>query len=392
MSSESVAVFLAFLKQGCISFGGPIAHLGYFREEFVRRRKWLDDAAYADLVALCQFLPGPASSQVGIGLGALRAGAPGALAAWAGFTLPSALLMILAGVGLRLLHFSTTAGWLHGLKLAAVAVVAQAVWGMWPRLCPDRARAALALGAALAVLAWSGAAAQIAAIAAAGAIGWRWLPRGVAPAAHGARFRIGRGLSLACAVAFFALLAALPPLAHANHAFAVFDSFYRAGSLVFGGGHVVLPLLRAEVVPRWIGDDAFLAGYGLAQALPGPLFAFAAYLGTAMRVAPAGWAGGLLALGAIFLPAFLLVFAALPHWDALRRMAGMRAALNGINAAVVGILLAALYHPVFTSAVHGPADFGLALAGFALLAWWKLPPLWVVLLCALGGGAMGWAL
>ena len=389
MMAETIVVFLAFLRQGCISFGGPIAHLGYFREEFVKRRKWLDDAAYADLVALCQFLPGPASSQVGIGLGALRAGVPGALAAWVGFTLPSAALMIASAYTMQRLHLATGAGWVHGLKLAAVAVVAQAVWGMWPRLCPDRARAALALGTAVVVLAWSGAAAQIAAIAVAGLIGWRLLPQGSVPATASGQIRIGRVLSFACALVFFVLLGALPLLADANHGFALFDSFYRAGSLVFGGGHVVLPLLRAEVVPRWIGDDAFLAGYGLAQALPGPLFTFAAYLGTAMRGAPAGWAGGVLTLGAIFLPAFLLVFAALPHWNALRRVTGMRAALNGVNAAVVGILLAALYHPVFTSAVRGPADFAVALAGFALLAWWKLAPWRVVLLCALGGAAIG---
>jgi len=388
MIGETTAVFLAFLKQGFISFGGPIAHLGYFREEFVGRRKWLDDEAYADLVALCQFLPGPASSQVGIGLGTLRAGVPGALAAWIGFTLPSAALMISAAYGMQALHVSAGAGWLHGLKLAAVTVVAQAVWSMWPRLCPDRARIALALSSALAVLAWSGAAAQLVAIAAAGTIGWRWLPRRSAPAVSHGPFRLGRRLSLTCAVLFFALLAALPLLARANHALALLDSFYRSGSLVFGGGHVVLPLLRAEVVPRWIGDDAFLAGYGLAQALPGPLFSFAAYLGAAMRVAPTGWGGGLLALGAIYLPAFLLVFAALPHWNGLCRMAGMRAALNGVNAGVVGVLLAALYRPVFTSAVHGAADFALALAGFALLAWWKLPPVWVVLLCAIGGAAI----
>jgi chromate transporter len=388
MSGRAAEVLVAFLRLGCTSFGGPVAHLGYFRAEFVERRKWLDDAAYGDLVALAQFLPGPASSQIGIALGALRAGAPGAMAAWLGFTLPSAVLMILAGYGLSLLH--GPAAWIHGLKLAAVAVVAQAVWGMWPRLCPDRSRAALAVGAALAVLAWSGAAAQIVAIAAAGAIGWRWLPRRVAHRGAGEEFRAGRALSWSCAILFFALLSLLPILASASHGLAVFDSFYRAGSLVFGGGHVVLPLLRAEVVPRWIGDNAFLAGYGIAQAMPGPLFTFAAYLGTAMQGgAPAGWAGGLLALGAIFLPAFLLVFAALPHWSALRRLAPMRAALDGVNAAVVGILLAALYDPVFVTSVRGPADFGLALAAFGLLTLGRIAPLWVVLACALGGAALG---
>lgn len=387
MSKRLGEVFVAFLRLGCMSFGGPIAHLGYFRAEFVERRKWLDDAAYGELVALCQFLPGPASSQVGMGLGILRAGAPGAFSAWLGFTLPSAALMILAGYGLPLLHAG--AGWVHGLKLAAVAVVAQAVWSMGRRLCPDRARAALALGAALLVSGWGGPAAQIAAIAAGGAIGWRWLPRAAAPDQAPEPFKLGRGLSWASAILFVALLAVLPLVAGVGRGFAVFDSFYRAGALVFGGGHVILPLLRAETVPRWIGDDAFLTGYGLAQALPGPLSTFAAYLGTVMRVGPAGWAGGLLALGAIFLPAFLLMFAALPHWQALRRAAGMRAAVDGVNTAVVGVLLAALYDPVFTTAVRGPMDFALALAAFALLALWKLPPLWAVLLCALGGAATG---
>ncbi|MDA8109341.1 MAG: chromate efflux transporter [Betaproteobacteria bacterium] len=389
--AELAAVFLAFLKLGCTSFGGPIAHLGYLRAEFVERRKWLDDAAYTDLVALCQFLPGPASSQVGIGLGAMRAGVPGALAAWLGFTLPSAALMVLAGYGLHVLHISTAAGWVHGLKLAAVAVVAQAVWGMGRQLCPDRARATIAVCAALLALSWSSALAQILAIAAGGVIGWRLLPRGIVAAGEHAEFGIGRRLSWVSLALFFALLGVLPVLARAGagQAISVFDSFYRAGSLVFGGGHVVLPLLRAEVVPRWSDDSAFLAGYGLAQALPGPLFTFAAYLGTAMRGAPAGLAGGLLALCAIFLPAFLLVFAALPHWNALRRMAGVRAALNGVNAAVVGILLAALYDPIFTTAVHAPTDFALALAGFALLTFWKLPPLWVVVLAALGGAVIG---
>lgn len=389
--AELATVFLAFFKLGCTSFGGPIAHLGYLRAEFVERRKWLDDAAYTDLVALCQFLPGPASSQVGIALGVLRAGAPGALAAWVGFTLPSAVLMILSGYGLQILRLSTGAGWVHGLKLAAVAVVAQAVWSMGRQLCPDRSRATIAVCAALLVLGWGSALAQILAIAVGGAIGWRLLPGGTVPAAAHAEFKIRRELSWISALLFVGLLAVLPVLARASasHALAVFDSFYRAGSLVFGGGHVVLPLLRAEVVPRWIGDGAFLAGYGIAQALPGPLFTFAAFLGAAMRGAPAGWLGGLLALCAIFLPAFLLVFAALPHWNALRRMAGIRAALNGVNAAVVGILLAALYDPIFTTAVRGPADFALALAAFALLAFWKLPPLWVVVLAALGGVVIG---
>jgi len=389
MSARVLEVLAAFLRLGCTSFGGPVAHLGYFRAEFVARRKWLDDAAYGDLVALAQFLPGPASSQVGIALGLLRAGLPGALAAWLGFTLPSAAIMIAAGYGLQSLHLSAAAGWMHGLKLAAVAVVAQAIWGMWPRLCPDRPRAALAVGSALAVLACSGAAAQIAVLAAAGLIGWRWLPRGEASAPAGEAWRLPRVVSWLGAVLFFGLLAALPLAARAGASLALFDAFYRAGSLVFGGGHVVLPLLRAAVVPRWIGDDAFLAGYGIAQAVPGPLFTFAAYLGSIAGAGPGGWAGGLLALGAIFLPAFLLVFAALPHWSALRRLAPMRAALDGVNAAVVGILLAALYTPVFVTSVRGPADFGLALTAFGLLVLGRVAPLWAVLACALGGAALG---
>lgn len=383
--------FVAFLKLGCTSFGGPIAHLGYFRHEFVERRRWLDDHAYADLVALCQFLPGPASSQVGIALGASRAGLPGAIAAWIGFTLPSALIMIAFGYGLRLLQGATEAGWLHGLKIAAVAVVAQAVWSMGRQLCPDRTRASFAVVAALLVLAVPGATVQIAAIALGALAGWRILQAPGAVSGDHVDFRIGRRSSAIAWVLFFALLAGLPALAGITgaHAVALIDSFYRAGSLVFGGGHVVLPLLRAEVVPSgWVSDGEFLAGYGVAQALPGPLFTFAAYLGTVAKGSPGGWVAGLLALGAIFLPAFLLVFGALPHWNAWRAKPAMRRALMGINATVVGILLAALYDPIFVSAVRGPADFALALAGFGLLTFWKAPPLWVVALAALGGSLL----
>jgi len=383
-----LAVFAAFLKLGLMSFGGPIAHLGYLRTEFVERRKWLDDAAYADLVALCQFLPGPASSQVGIALGALRAGLPGAVAAWIGFTLPSALIMIAFGYGFQFFEDTHEAGWLHGLKIAAVAVVAQAVWSMGRQLAPDRPRASVAIGAALLVLAWPSTLAQVAVIAAGALIGWRLLPVHDGAAGVYVDFRIGRRTSWVAWILFFGLLVLLPVLAQAtsNHALALFDSFYRSGSLVFGGGHVVLPLLRAEVVPPgWISDEAFLAGYGMAQALPGPLFTFAAYLGTVMEGYPSGWAGGLLTLAAVFLPSFLLVLGALPHWNAWRQKTGMRAALNGINAAVVGILLAALYDPIFTSAIEGRGDFALAAAAFALLVFWKLSPLWVVLFTALGG-------
>lgn len=379
-------LFAAFLKLGLTSFGGPVAHLGYLRSEFVDRRKWLDDAAYADLVALCQLLPGPASSQVGIALGLSRRGLAGGAAAWLGFTLPSALIMIAFGYGLQLLHASADAGWLHGLKLAAVAVVAQAVWNMGRQLCPDRLRASFAMAAALAMLAWSGPSAQLAVIVLAGLLGWRLLPQGTPAAAWQIDFRVGRRTGAVAWVVFFALLALLPLMREGGHALAMFDSFYRTGSLVFGGGHVVLPLLRAEVVPPgWISDDDFLAGYGIAQALPGPLFTFAAYLGTIMQREPNGWAGGLLALCAIFLPAFLLVLGALPHWSRWRGNATLRGALDGVNAAVVGILLAALYNPIFTSTVRVPTDFGLALAAFGLLAFWRVSPLWVTLFCAAVG-------
>ena len=382
-------VFLVFLRLGSTSFGGPIAHLGYLRSEFVERRKWLDDPAYADLVAICQFTPGPASSKIGIALGASRRGIPGAIAAWLGFTLPSALVMIAFAYGVQLLDpAGLQAGWLHGLKIAAVAVVAQAVWSMGRNLCPDATRASFALVAALLVLAWHSALAQFAAILLGALAGWRLLPGAALPSSGHLRFPISRRLAWGAWVSFFVLLAALPALARASgsHAVALFDSFYRAGSLVFGGGHVVLPMLRAEVVPAgWLDDNRFLAGYGIAQALPGPLFTFAAYLGAAAQGEPSGWAGGLLALIAIFLPAFFLALAPLPFWNAWRQHPAIRSVLSGVNAAVVGVLLAALYDPIFTSAIQGPREFALALAAFGLLVFWKLPPLAVVLFAALGG-------
>jgi len=388
---ELPGVFLIFLRLGCTSFGGPIAHLGYLRQEFVERRKWLDDEAFADLVALCQFTPGPASSKIGIALGASRAGVIGGVAAWAGFTLPSALIMIAFGYGLQLIHGATEPGWLHGLKIAAVAVVTQAVWSMGRQLCPDRLRASFAILAALLVLTWTSALAQIAAIALGAIAGWRLLPGATTPSSGHLDFGVSRRAGWTAWVLFFGLLAILPVLARTSgqHAIELFDSFYRAGSLVFGGGHVVLPMLRAEVVPSgWLTDSEFLAGYGVAQAVPGPLFTFAAYLGSVAKGDPSGWIGGLLTLAAIFLPAFLLVFGALPFWNELRLKPSIRSSMNGINAAVVGILLAALYDPIFTSAVRNPADFGLALAAFGLLLFWKLPPLWVVLFAALGGAAL----
>jgi chromate transporter len=385
-------VFRAFLRLGLTSFGGPIAHLGYFRDECVARRGWLSERAYADLVALCQFLPGPASSQVGIGIGLSRAGLPGALAAWAGFTLPSALVMILFALGVAAWGEVLSSGALHGLKVVAVAVVAQAVWGMARQLCPDPPRLTLATAAAVTVLAWPTAWGQVGVIIAGGLLGLG-LFRPQAQDGHAPLpITVSRRMAVAALLLFFGLLIGLPVLAKmtGSHTLALVDAFYRAGSLVFGGGHVVLPLLQAEVVPTgWIGNEAFLAGYGAAQAVPGPLFTFAAYLGAAMGPAPNGWLGGLICLLAVFAPSFLLVLGALPFWERLRRQPRAQAALLGVNAAVVGLLLAALYHPVWTSAIDRPADFGLGLAAFVALIAWKLPPWLVVLGCALGGGLLG---
>jgi len=380
-------VLLVFLRLGVTSFGGPVAHLGYFRAEFVERRKWLDEVAYVDIVALCQFLPGPASSQVGITLGMLRAGLPGALAAWFGFTMPSAVAMIAFGYGVAELGDISHVPWLHGLKIVAVAVVAQAVWGMARSLCPDRERATLAAGAAVLALAEPSAAGQIGAIVAGGLIGWWLLPEASGNKAAPLAVNIGRPLAVGALVLFFALLFGLPALAAAssNHITALIGSFYRSGALVFGGGHVVLPLLQQAVVPPgWVSNDVFLAGYGAAQAVPGPLFTFAAYLGTMMRPAPNGWTGGLISLVAIYLPSFLLLIGILPFWDALRTRMGVQAALKGVNAAVVGLLLAALYRPVWTSAIFTPADFALGVVALLLLVIWRVPPWAVVVLGAVG--------
>ena len=378
-------------RLGLTSFGGPVAHLGYFREEYVRRRRWITEDAYADIVALCQLLPGPTSSQVGVAIGILRAGLPGAVAAWLGFTLPSAILLVAFAFGLQRLGV-TDAGWLHGLKIAAVAVVANAVWGMARSLAPDRERATIAIVSAIVVLAWSGAPGQVLVIVLAGLIGSR-LFSGVSREA-GASLPpvIGRRTAIAAMVLFFALLGGLPILRQVvtNQALVLFDSFFRVGSLVFGGGHVVLPLLQAEVVPPgWVTSEEFVAGYGAAQAVPGPLFTFAAYLGAVRHEPPNGIAGAALALIAIFLPTFLMVVGALPFLRALRARAGFQAALRGINAAVVGLLLAALYHPVWTSAIKTPADFALALVAFALLALWNAPAWLVVVIAAFGGAILG---
>jgi chromate transporter len=381
-------VLRVFLRLGLTSFGGPVAHLGYYRAELVERRKWLDERAYADIVALCQFLPGPASSQTGISIGILRAGLPGGFAAWLGFTLPSAAAMILFAYGVAASGDIAGAAWLHGLKIVAVAVVAQAVWGMARSLAPDRERATIAVAATVAALALPTSIGQIGAILLGGLAGWA-LPGAGMPPNSGAPLAVHlpRGLSIAAAIAFFVLLFGLPLAAALapSHALRLVASFYRSGALVFGGGHVVLPLLQAAVVPpHWVTNDTFLAGYGAAQAVPGPLFTFSAYLGAVMRQPPNGWAGGFLCLAAIFLPSFLLLIGILPFWDGLRRRAGVRKALRGVNAAVVGILLAALYRPVWTSAILSPADFAIGAVAFLLLALWAAPPWLVVILGAVG--------
>ena len=388
-------VFLAFLALGLTSFGGPVAHIGYFREAFVVRRRWLDERGYADLVALCQMLPGPTSSQVGIGIGLTKAGPAGAFAAWLGFTAPSAAALIGFGYGVIAYQDAIPAGVLHGLKAVVVAVVAQAVWGMARTLCPDPPRVTVAVLAAGAVLGFGGSAAQLAAIAGGALAGFLFLrePAG-SPAGSGRAAEAGTGAVALAAVSlalFFLLLVLLPVLASTSpsQTLALADSFYRAGSLVFGGAHVVLPLLEAEVLPPgWVSKDAFLAGYGAAQAVPGPLFTFSAYLGTVMEVPPAGWRGGLICLAAVFAPSFLLVAGTLPWWNALRRLEATRRAMPGINAAVVGLLLAALYDPVWTNGIRSAGDFVLAVAAFALLASWKAPP-WLVVI--LGAGA-GWGM
>ncbi len=381
-------VLLVFLKLGVTCFGGPIAHIGYFREEFVVRRRWIDEAAYADLVALCQFLPGPASSQVGFSIGLTRAGYRGALAAWTGFTLPSALALVLFAYGARTLGGPVWAGLLHGLKLVAVAIVAQAVWAMARALCPDRERASIAVAAALILLLGTAWATQVGAIAIGGLAGLllcRSAPPAGTPHLPLPVSRVAGTLSLA---AFFALLAGLPVLRgmFPSSGVALLESFYRSGALVFGGGHVVLPLLReAFVTPGWVSDDAFLAGYGAAQAVPGPLFTFAAYLGAVVNAEPHGVPGAVLGLIGIFAPGMLVLVGTLPFWGRLRQYATVQAALRGVNAAVVGLLGSALYDPVWTSSVTVPGDFGIALVGFVLLSVWRAPPLLVVAFGALAG-------
>jgi chromate transporter len=381
-AGSGLEVLCVFLKLGLTSFGGPIAHLGYFRREFVIRRAWLDERAYADLVALCQFLPGPASGQTGFAIGLMRAGYPGGLAAWAGFTLPSAILMTLFAYCESALKGPAGDELIHGLKLAAVAIVAQAVLGMARSLTPDPPRATIAV-LALILMAFAPAVwAQITVILLGALAGIVVCRKGADVAIAAAEAPISRRMALVFAAAFFALLA-LSFVPARPGAAALAAAFYRSGALVFGGGHVVLPLLQAATVdPGWVSANAFLAGYGAAQALPGPLFAFAAYLGAVASIGPGGVGGAALALIAIFAPGLMLLMAALVFWRDLRARAGARAAMAGVNAAVVGLLASALYDPVWMGAVEGPADFAIAAAGFVALIVWRAPPLLVVLATA----------
>ncbi|MHB8847346.1 MAG: chromate efflux transporter [Burkholderiales bacterium] len=381
-------IFLIFLRLGFTSFGGPIAHLGYFRREFVERRNWLNEHAYADLVSLCQVLPGPASSQVGMAIGLVRAGIPGAAAAWLGFTLPSAILMVLFGLSLSTVDAHIGTAWLHGLKIVTVAVVAQAIWNMGKTLSAGWRRATLTVCAAIGATAVPAVAGQFATIFAGGMAGWLWLrpsavwPQSLFPVAT------SRSAGLVLLALFFLLLFASWMGGGISAAYPVrlFDGFYRIGAMVFGGGHVVLPLLQAQVVSAgWVDKGVFLAGYGAAQAVPGPLFSFAAFLGAVSVHRPAGWSGAAIALTAIFLPSFLLVAGILPFWERLRRIEAMRRMLSGINAAVVGLLIAAFYNPVWNSAIHGGADFCWAILAFLMLAVWKIPP-WLVVLAAATAG------
>ena len=369
-------LFFIFLKLGLTSFGGPIAHLGYFHAEFVKKRNWFDDHTYADLVALCQFLPGPASSQVGIAIGLSRAGTLGAFAAWLGFTLPSALSLVAFAYGVSIFRSLLPVGWLHGLKIIAVAVVAQALWTMTPKLCPDNKRAGIAVLAATGTCLLPFAFGQVLMIGVGALLGVLFLSEQVELPHNPLEFRITKNAAAAILSVFILLLCGLPILARAttSQAIKLFDSFFRSGALVFGGGHVILPLLKAEVVtPGWVSADAFMAGYGAAQAVPGPLFSFTAYLGTLTKLGPNGWRGALLCLVAAFLPSFFLVFGTLPFWEVFRRQRKMRSAMLGINAAVVGLLLAAFINPVCTSALLVPGDFVLAALFFALLIIWKIP-------------------
>jgi chromate transporter len=389
VTGRALEVLGVATRLGLTSFGGPVAHLGYFREEYVGRRRWLSDRSYADLVGLANFLPGPASSEVGIGVGWIRAGYSGSVLCWLGFTLPSVVLLVLFAWGVQDI---SNQSWLDGLAVVAVAVVAYAVWQMARMLTPDRVRITIAAAAAILVLAWTTPAAQVIAIVAGGALGWLVLRRSARPPeGETSPFPESKRVAILSLLTFGLLLGLLPILSATtqNGTIDLLDGFYRAGSLVFGGGHVVLPLLESEFVgPGWVSESDFLSGYGAAQAIPGPLFTFAAYLGYVMTIGPGGVAGAALATIAIFLPAFLLVFGTLPFWAVLRRRLVFQSALLGINAAVVGLLLAALYDPVWTSAIDDVADFALALGAFVLLAFWRLPAWFVVVVVGLTGAAI----
>jgi len=379
-------ILLISTRLGLTSFGGPIAHLGYFHEEYIRRRKWMDEKSYADLVALCQFLPGPASSQVGIGIGVMRAGILGGILAFIGFTLPSVVALILFALLLQGLDIGD-ASWIHGLKIVAVAVVAHAIVGMAQKLTPDLQRKSIALFALVGTLLWQTAFTQVGVILLSGLMGYLIYKNHTENDESKLFFPISRSFGIICLSLFFGLLIFLPVLREVTtlNWVAMFDSFYRSGSLVFGGGHVVLPLLEREFVPTgWLNEEAFLAGYGATQAVPGPLFTFAAYIGAIIN----GWKGGLLATVAIFLPAFLLILGTLPFWDTLRRNPKIKGALMGINAAVVGILISAFYHPIWTSAILTPIDFAFAAVLFSMLVYWKLPPWIIVFTGAIGGTSL----
>jgi chromate transporter len=383
-------VFRVFLGLGLTSFGGPVAHIGYFRDAFVVRHRWISERAYADLVALCQFLPGPASSQVGMAIGLMRAGYPGMLAAWTAFTLPSAIILVAFAYGAGALEEAAGTGWIQGLKAAAVAVVANAVLGMGLSLAPDRERALIAVSAMVGAMLIPYAVGQVLVILMGGLAGLAWLRPGVGPAQEDEALAaaVSRGTALIALTAFFGLLALLPAVAGSDGALRLVDSFYRAGALVFGGGHVVLPLLQAEVVdPGLVGRDAFLAGYGAAQAVPGPLFTFAAYLGAVTLAPPSGLGGAVIALLAIFLPSALLIVGGLPFWDRLRSAPLAQRALAGVNAAVVGLLAAALYDPVFTEGITSRLTMAIGAASFVALLSWKVPA-WAVVIAAGVAGAV----
>lgn len=381
-------ILIVSTRLGFTSFGGPIAHLGYFHNEYVRRRKWMDERSYADLIALCQFLPGPASSQVGIGIGVMRAGILGGIISFIGFTLPSVLALIAFAIIVQQFNINDT-DWIHGLKLVAVAVVAHAILGMAQKLTPDIQRKTIALIAILGTLLWTTVATQVSIIVISAIIGYLLYKNENKDTEENVLFiPISHRFASICLFLFFGLLVFLPIVSNMTsiHWLTMFDSFYRSGSLVFGGGHVVLPLLEREFVSTgWINSEEFLAGYGAAQAIPGPLFTFAAYLGAVVS----GWQGGLIATVAIFLLAFLLVFGTLPFWGSLRNNPKVKGALLGVNAAVVGILIASFYHPIWTSSILAPKDFAFASVLFSMIVYWKVPPWVVVLVGAVGGIGVG---